>query len=289
MSLFEQLLKEYGVCAERFVKFKISIKADAEDVLQEVYTLAYQNFEQLKNKESFKFWLLSIARNKCNDYFRKQAVRLEVPIEALEEKQFTDSRYGVAEVSVVQETLEKLGDKDRQILYLYFWKELPQTEIAKRLEIPMGTVKSRLHTAKQNFKKQYPDHIEEEKGEKNMKRLPEYLPAYTIKESKEAPFPVKWEELMGWFLVPKLGEELSWGMYDIPSRKCSHIWHRPYRSAIPCSRLSCKEYPTDGCHFRILRSCRARHGVERGADVPLPRPRVSRSVRPRWHSRHTAR
>ncbi|MBP3351821.1 MAG: sigma-70 family RNA polymerase sigma factor [Lachnospiraceae bacterium] len=224
MSLFEQLLKEYGVCAERFVKFKISIKADAEDVLQEVYTLAYQNFEQLKNKESFKFWLLSIARNKCNDYFRKQAVRLEVPIEALEEKQFTDSRYGVAEVSVVQETLEKLGDKDRQILYLYFWKELPQTEIAKRLEIPMGTVKSRLHTAKQNFKKQYPDHIEEEKGEKNMKRLPEYLPAYTIKESKEAPFPVKWEELMGWFLVPKLGEELSWGMYDIPSRKCSHIY-----------------------------------------------------------------
>ncbi len=224
MSLFEQLLKEYGVCAERFVKFKIPIKADAEDVLQEVYTLAYQNFEQLKNKESFKFWLLSIARNKCNDYFRKQAVRLEVPIEALEEKQFTDSRYGVAEVSVVQETLEKLGDKDRQILYLYFWKELPQTEIAKRLDIPVGTVKSRLHTAKQNFKKQYPDHIEEEKGEKIMKRLPEYLPAYTIKESKEAPFPVKWEELMGWFLVPKLGEELSWGMYDIPSRKCSHIY-----------------------------------------------------------------
>lgn len=224
MSLFEQLLEEHGVIAERFVKFRIPIRADAEDVLQEVYTLAYQNFEQLKNKESFKFWLLSIARNKCNDYFRKQAVRLEVPIEALEEKQFTDSRYGVAEVSVVQETLEKLGDKDRQILYLYFWKELPQTEIAKRLEIPVGTVKSRLHTAKQNFKKQYPDHIEEEKGEKIMKRLPECLPAYTIKESKEAPFPVKWEELMGWFLVPKLGEELSWGMYDIPSRKCSHIY-----------------------------------------------------------------
>ena len=105
MSLFEQMLKEYGVFAERFVKFRIPLRADAEDVLQEVYALAYQNFEQLKNKDSFKFWLLSIARNKCNDYFRKQAVRLEVPIEALEEKQFTDSRYGVAEVSVVQETM----------------------------------------------------------------------------------------------------------------------------------------------------------------------------------------
>lgn len=224
MTLFEELLDEYGVFAERFVKFKIPVKADAEDVLQEVYALAYQNFAQLKNKDSFKFWLLSIARNKSNDYFRKQAVRLEVPIEALEEKKFTDSRYGVTQSDVVQETLEKLGDKDRQILYLYFWKELPQTEIAKRLEIPVGTVKSRLHTAKQNFKKQYPDHREEDKGEKTMKRLPEYLPAYTIEVSKEAPFPVKWEELMGWFLVPKLGEELSWGMYDIPSRKCNHIY-----------------------------------------------------------------
>lgn len=29
---------------------------------------------------------------------------------------------------------------------------------------------------------------------------------------------------MGWFLVPKLGEKLSWGMYDIPSRKCSHVY-----------------------------------------------------------------
>ncbi|MBR4887906.1 MAG: hypothetical protein IKU17_02050, partial [Clostridia bacterium] len=41
---------------------------------------------------------------------------------------------------------------------------------------------------------------------------------------EEAPFEVKWEELMGWFLVPKLGERISWGMYDVPSRKCSHIY-----------------------------------------------------------------
>ncbi len=224
MTLFEQLLKAYGVFAERFVKFKISQKSDAEDVLQEVYALAYQKFFQLKNPENFKAWLLSIARNACNDYFRKQAVRLEIPIEVLEEKQFTDSRYGVTQSDVVQETLEKLGEKDKQILYLYFWKELPQAEIAKRLDIPVGTVKSRLYTAKQNFKKQYPRYKDEDKGEKDMKKLPEYLPVYTIEASKEAAFDVKWEELMGWFLVPKIGEELSWGMYDIPSRKCNHIY-----------------------------------------------------------------
>lgn len=224
MAVFEELLAEYGVFAERFVKFRIPVREDAEDVLQEVYIIAYERFTQLKNHDSFKPWLISIARNKCNDYFRKQAGIMEISLEVLEEKQLTDSRFGVAEGSLVQETLEKLGDKDKQILYLYYWKELPQAEIAKRLDVPVGTVKSRLHAAKQNFKKQYPDYKEELIGEKRMKRLPEILPVYTIEESKEEPFSVKWEELIGWFLVPRLGEELSWGMYDIPSRKCNHIY-----------------------------------------------------------------
>lgn len=57
-----------------------------------------------------------------------------------------------------------------------------------------------------------------------MKKLPEFIPEYKIEASSEAPFPIKWEELMGWFLVPKLGEKLSWGIYDIPSRKCSRVF-----------------------------------------------------------------
>ena len=57
-----------------------------------------------------------------------------------------------------------------------------------------------------------------------MKTLPKYLPEYSIVQSEEPVFSVKWEELMGWFMVPKLGESLSWGMYDIPSRLCSHVY-----------------------------------------------------------------
>lgn len=137
----------------------------------------------------------------------------------------SEGRHGLSVVSTVRDTLSLLGDKDKQILYLYFWKELPQAEIAKRLKIPVGTVKSRLHTAKQNFKNKYPCYrIDESKGEWSMKKLPELMPEYKIEESNEPPFAVKWEELMGWFMIPKLGEKLSWGMYDIPSRKCSHVY-----------------------------------------------------------------
>ena len=224
MDEFEKLLEAERVSVERFVRFRMNVKADADDVLQEVFFTAYQKFPQLKNKDSFKAWIISIARNKCNDYFRKKATLCEIPIDEITEKELSVSRHGVSVGSAVRETLDLLGDNDKQILYLYFWKELPQAEIAKKLGIPVGTVKSRLHTAKQKFKNNYPYFTKTSKGENDMKKLPEFISEYKIEASAEAPFYVKWEELMGWFLVPKLGEKLSWGMYDIPSRKCSHVY-----------------------------------------------------------------
>lgn len=224
MDEFEKLLESERISVERFVRFRMSDTADAEDILQEVFLAAYQKFPQLKNRDAFKSWLLSIARNKCSDYFRRRAAQPEILVEELTDREFSDSRHGASVVDAVRETFRLLGDKDKQILYLFFWKELPQAEIAKLLHIPVGTVKSRLHTARQNFKHQYPYRTGVWKGECSMKRMPKLIPEYRIEASGEAPFEVKWEELMGWFLVPRLGEKLSWGMYDIPSRKCSHVY-----------------------------------------------------------------
>ncbi len=224
MDEFDRLLAAERVSVERFVRYRIGAKADAEDVLQEVYLTAFRKFADLKNRAAFRAWILQIARNKCADWFREQARRMEIPLDALSEKCLSAGRCGVTVADTVRETLDLLGERDKQILYLYFWKELPQAEIAKALKIPVGTVKSRLHTARQNFRRHYPQTNENAKGESNMKKLPGLLPEYTIEPSEEKPFSVKWEELMGWFLVPKLGEELSWGMYDIPSRKCSHVY-----------------------------------------------------------------
>lgn len=224
MDEFEKLLDGERPAVERYVRYRLDSKPDADDVLQEVYFSAYLKFPQLKNRGSFKPWIISIARNKCSDYFRRKAARLEIPIEELEGQELMLSRCGISAVHTVRETLELLGDKDKQILYLYFWKEMPQAEIAKLLAVPVGTVKSRLHTAKRNFKEKYPYHTGTTKGECSMKKMPEHIPEYTIEPSREAPFAVKWEELMGWFLIPRLGEKLTWAMYDIPSRKCSHIY-----------------------------------------------------------------
>ncbi|MBQ2786129.1 MAG: sigma-70 family RNA polymerase sigma factor [Oscillospiraceae bacterium] len=184
-----------------------------------MYLSAYRKFPQLKNKDAFKTWIISIARNKCNDYFRAKAAQMEISIEELSQQELSAGRLGISVVHTVRETLDRLGDKDKQILYLYFWKELPQTEIAKILDIPVGTVKSRLFTAKQHFKNKYPYQTQKLKGDTIMQKLPEYIPEYTIERLDAEPFSVRWEELQGWLIVPRVGQKLTWGMYDFPERK----------------------------------------------------------------------
>ena len=219
MDEFEKMLRDVSSGVERFVRYRLPSQTDADDVLQEIYLSAYRNFPGLKNKSAFKPWIISIARNKCNDYFRAKAAQMEISIEELSQQELSAGRLGISVVHTVRETLDRLGDKDKQILYLYFWKELPQTEIAKLLDIPVGTVKSRLHTAKQHFKNKYPYQTQKSKGDTTMQKLPEYIPDYTIERLDAEPFSVRWEELQGWLIVPRVGQKLTWGMYDFPERK----------------------------------------------------------------------
>lgn len=226
MTEFEELLTEHRGAVERFVYFKLSSKADADDLLQEVFLTAFERFDTLKSRESFKPWLLTIARNKIRDYYRERAGEQELSFEELGTDFAPAGRFGLAEQRLVYATLDALSETDRQMIHLFFIGGYRQEEIAARLNIPLGTVKSRIYTARKHFKEAYAPEMRKKAGAVTMskKNLPEYLPEYTITPSKEAPFPVKWEELMGWFIVPKLGEKLSWGMYDYPAGKCSYIY-----------------------------------------------------------------
>ena len=219
MTDFEACIQAHLRPLERYIRFRVSSISDAEDILQEVLLAAYRGADSLKNTENVKPWLIGIAQNKCSDYFRTKAKRMEIPIESLSESALTVGIHGVTTKMIVRETLDKLGDRDKQILYLSYFKDLPQGEIAKRLNIPVGTVKSRLFHAKQQFSEMYP---EKPKGESIMKNtrknMPEYMPDYQIREIEDEPFAVCWEEMMGWFIVPKLGESISWAMYDFPKR-----------------------------------------------------------------------
>lgn len=218
MTEFEALLQAHFVPLQRYIRYKIANLHDAEDIMQEVCITASEKFPTLKDRAAFKAWLIGIAGHKCMDYYRRKAHLMEIPLDALSESSLRVGRCGITEQSAVRETLDALGDREKQILYLYYFKNLPQDDIAARLSIPVGTVKSRLHYAKEKFKEQYPYKPRTE-GEMNMMKLPEYLPEYKIEVSDLAPFTVKCEELMGFCIIPRLNEKVTWGSYDIPSRK----------------------------------------------------------------------
>ena len=217
MEDFEKQLQLVFSAVDRYVKFRIG-SPDAEDLVQEVCLMAYRRYGQLNDKAAFKSWILSIARNKCSDYFRSRKIDT-VPIEEVPQTLLVYGRQGLTVQSAVADTMELLNLQDREVLQLYFWQELSQQEIAQRLGIPLGTVKSRLHHAKSRFKNRYPYPPRQTKGESNMTKLPEYIPDYTIEWLDAEPFDCRWEELLGWLIVPRLGQKLTWGMYDFPERR----------------------------------------------------------------------
>lgn len=128
------------------------------------------------------------------------------------------NRFGIVRNLGVFDTLNKLGETDREVLKAYYFIGYSQKEIARRLGIPIGTVKSRIHNAKVRFKQLYPYAPNTKPKGDNTLKLPEIMPEYKIVKSDKAPFDVKWEELMGWLIIPKVGEKLEWAIYDFPKR-----------------------------------------------------------------------
>ena len=216
MDEFETLLEKSRTGTERWVKAHVGNTADAEDILQETYLAAFRGFPELRNPDAFLPWILGIARRKTMDWYRAQARRKEIPVEQMPER--AEDR---PDENAVEETLDALPEKDRLMLRLFYREMLSHKEISERLRIPEGTVKSRMSMARLHFRNAYPypPRGEMTMMQKNNYGLPNTLPEYTITWINEPAFPVDCEEMMGWFIVPRPGEKLKWGMYDLPSRR----------------------------------------------------------------------
>lgn len=214
---FEKLLAQCKGSVERYVYYKLPTKSDGDDVIQEVYLTAFQRFSTLKKKNQFKSWIITIAKNKCRDFYRNKYNKPEIEIDEGVIDYLSYNRYGIADFNDVHETIEKLSYNEGEVMRLYYLHGFKQLEIAKKLKIPVGTVKSRLYAARKNFKNIYP-YPPTMKGVSFMNKLPNILPKYRITELKEKPFTTRWEELLGWFIVPRIGEKISWAIYDYPER-----------------------------------------------------------------------
>ena len=212
---FEELLKECRGALERLVHFRISSHADAEDVIQEACVAAYRNFSQLRDERLFRGWILQIGRSRIADYYRRKGRSREDAVEIVPERA-TGNMRGRADV---EDALMKLNDRDREVLRLYYMEEMGLRDVAARLNVPEGTVKSRLFGARERFRSEY-----RRWEDIYMKKMPEMMPKYEIEWLDEAPFEVDCEENIGWFIVPKVGERLNWGLYDFRSGRLENYF-----------------------------------------------------------------
>lgn len=123
-------------------------EADAADALQEATIRAYRAFEQLKGgAAAFPSWMRRILINTCTQILRKRGK--VIPVERPED---IGPEQTVADVELpldgdVWDAVRALDERYRVVVVLRFLDDMQLDEIARVLDIPLGTVKSRLHTA----------------------------------------------------------------------------------------------------------------------------------------------
>jgi RNA polymerase sigma-70 factor, ECF subfamily len=130
--------------------------ADADDLAQETFVRAWQALGRFRVGEPMRPWLTRITVNLAYSLFRRRKRRPETPIEPLEEAgmQWAAADDPVAEAEGREQSarlnaaLQNLSEDHRTILVLRVVQDLSYEEIAKTLEIPAGTVMSRLSRAR---------------------------------------------------------------------------------------------------------------------------------------------
>ena len=119
---------------------------DCADAVQEALTRAWQRRSSLRNPEKFKPWLMRILVNTCNDILRRQSRQTLLADEELLSQEDTPS-----DPLSVREAIECLKPEWRTVILLHYLEGCSISEIAQMLQIPQGTVKSRLLYARKRL------------------------------------------------------------------------------------------------------------------------------------------
>ena len=170
MEAFGKLVDAYQNRVFGFVRRMINNPEEAADVTQDVFVRAFQSFDRFDGRSSLRTWLFRIAYNLCIDRVRRSdrrvtEVALVEPGEEGETMEVADMRWQPEQIAlddelmgVVEEGILSMSEKLRSVLLLHDKEEMAYEEIANLLDVPIGTVKSRLFLARahlQNVLKTY--------------------------------------------------------------------------------------------------------------------------------------
>ena len=171
-AAFREIVSRYKNSLYAFLKQFLNRQELAEDVFQETFLQLFTSRDSFDPSRPLRPWLFTIAANKAKDALRKSQRVAAIPIGTLsdsEEMSFDDVLNTLSSDSTmpyeeleqgetsarVAQTIANMPENLREILILAYFNKFSYKQMANILSIPIGTVKSRLHTAVARFAKEW--------------------------------------------------------------------------------------------------------------------------------------
>jgi len=169
---FAELIGRYQQELFAFLARFVSDAAAADDLFQETFIQVHRNARSFDQNRRFRPWLFTIAANKARDHLRSAGRR---GAQSLDQKTGSSGEDAPAfidlmdsgmapppgelargeDVAAVQQVLAELPEHYREVLIMSYFHQISYKEMAEMLHVPLGTVKSRLHSALAGFAKLY--------------------------------------------------------------------------------------------------------------------------------------
>lgn len=161
---YAKLMNRYRKSVFYLILKMVNNKEDAEDLTLEAFTKAFKSLENFNPEFAFSTWLFRIATNNCIDFIRRQKMKmfsLDTPSEPSEEdspkqillkdnKPLPDDLAAIKQKEIfLRSVVNTLPDMYRTLIELRYYQEYTYEEIAKLLDMPLGTVKAQLHRARE--------------------------------------------------------------------------------------------------------------------------------------------
>ncbi|MGI9384820.1 MAG: sigma-70 family RNA polymerase sigma factor [Methyloligellaceae bacterium] len=138
----------------------------AEDLVQECCLRAYRSFADFQSGTNFKAWIFRILTNLCIDRARQARLAQMVPVDSVVTTLASEAVWGDPERqaqasdlrSDIQSALDRLPQELRMVVLLVLIEELSYAEAADNLDLPISTVRSRLHRAREELRDRLSSH-----------------------------------------------------------------------------------------------------------------------------------
>ena len=148
-AAFEELVVSFSPRLRYYLRKMLRELDCADDVLQEVWIQALRGLPTLADSGAFRAWIYRIARDRAYREFRKHSV----PVRLLENSDSVAGPECKGEVSAeniehIHAALDQLAREHREVLVLRYLEDMSYEDIARVIDCPLGTVRSRIHYAK---------------------------------------------------------------------------------------------------------------------------------------------